>query len=145
MNTVIVSCASCNKKNRIPADKQYLRPKCGHCKTPISMTNQAVPVELGDQDFHDFVKQAPLPVMVDFFSPTCGPCQMMSPIVNAMAREHINRFIIAKVDTSKNQQIALFFNIHGVPTFMFFKDGSLIDQISGSVSRNVLDQKLGSL
>jgi thioredoxin 2 len=145
LNTVIVSCSSCSKKNRISADKQHQLPKCGHCKTPINMTNQAVPVELGDQDFHDFVKQAPLPVMVDFFSPTCGPCQIMMPIVNAMAREHINKFIIAKVDTSKNQQIASFFNIRGVPSFMFFKDGSLIDQISGSVSRNVLEQKLGSL
>jgi thioredoxin 2 len=106
------------------------------------MANQAVPVELEDRDFHDFVKQAPLPVMVDFFSPSCGPCQSMSPVINAMARDHLNKFIIAKVDTSKNQQIALFFNIRGVPTFMFFKNGSLIDQISGAVSRNVLEQKL---
>jgi thioredoxin 2 len=109
------------------------------------MTNQAVPVEPGDHDFHDFVKQAPLPVMVDFFSPTCGPCQTMTPIVNAMARDHLNKFIIAKVDTSKNQQIAIFFNIRGVPTFMFFKDGALIDQISGAVSRDILEQKLGTL
>jgi len=145
LNTVIVSCSSCNKKNRIPADKQHRLPKCGHCKAPISMTNQAVPVELGDQDFHNFVKHASLPVMVDFFSPTCAPCQTMLPIINTMAREHINKFIIAKVDTSKNQQIALFFNIRGVPSFMFFKDGSLIDKISGSVSRNVLEQKLESL
>ncbi|MCB2180397.1 MAG: thioredoxin family protein [Desulfobulbaceae bacterium] len=145
MNSVIISCSSCGKKNRIPAKKQHLRPQCGHCKAPINMTNQAVPVELGDQDFHDFVKQAPLPIMVDFFSPTCGPCQMMLPIVNAMAREHINKFIIAKVDTSKNNQIALFFNIRGVPSFMFFKDGNLIDQISGAVSQNVLEQKLRSL
>ena len=145
MNTLIVSCSSCGKKNRIPAHKQYLRPKCGHCKAPINMANQAIPVELGDHDFHDFVKQAPLPVMVDFFSPTCGPCQTMIPIVNAMARDHLNKFIIAKVDTSKNQQIALFFNIRGVPTFMFFKDGALTNQISGAVSRNILEQKLGNL
>ncbi len=145
MNNVIVSCSSCSKRNRIPANRQHLRPKCGHCQTPINMADQAVPVELGDQDFHDFVKQAPLPVIVDFFSPTCGPCQTMLPIVSAMAREHINKFIIAKVDTSKSQQIALFFNIRGVPSFMFFKNGSLIDQITGAVSRNVLEQKLGSL
>jgi len=145
VNTVIVSCSSCGKKNRIPADKQHLLPKCGHCKAPISMTNQAVPVELGDQDFHDFIKQAPLPVMVDFFSPTCGPCQMMFPIVDAMAREHVNKFIIAKVDTSRNQQVSLFFNIRGVPSFMFFRDGNLIDQISGAVSRNILEQKLAGL
>jgi thioredoxin 2 len=109
------------------------------------MTRQAVPVELGDRDFHAFVKQAPLPVMVDFFSPTCGPCQTMLPIVDAMAREHLKKFIIAKVDTSRNQQTASFFKIRGVPTFMFFRNGSLIDQISGAVSRNILEQKLASL
>lgn len=145
MNAVIVSCSSCSKKNRVPADKQYLLPKCGHCKAPLNMTNQGVPVELGDHDFHDFVKQASLPVMVDFFSPSCGPCQTMLPIVSAMARQHINKFIIAKVDVSKNQQIASFFNIRGVPSFMFFKDGSLIDQIAGAVSRNILEQKLANL
>ena len=145
MNTVIVSCSSCGKKNRIPANKQHLLPKCGHCGATISMTNQVVPVELGDHDFHDFVKQASLPVMVDFFSPTCGPCQTMTPIIGTMAKEHVNKFIIAKVDTSKNQQIAMFFNIRGVPSFLFFKNGSLRDQISGAVSRNVLEQKLASL
>lgn len=145
MNNVIVSCSSCNKQNRIPADKQHLHPKCGHCKAAISMANQAVPVELGDHNFHDFVKQAPLPVMVDFFSPTCGPCQSMLPIVNNMAKQYINKYIIAKVDTSKNHQIASFFNIRGVPSFMFFKNGGLIDQIAGAVPENVLVQKLGLL
>lgn len=145
MNSVIVSCSSCSKKNRIPASKQHLLPRCGHCKATLSMTNKAVPVELGDQDFHDFVKGASLPIMVDFFSPTCGPCRTMLPIVDAMAREYINKFIIAKVDTSKNQRIALFFNIQGVPSFLFFKSGSLIDQISGAVARNILEQRLGNL
>lgn len=145
MNTVIISCRSCGKKNKIPADKQHLSPKCGHCKKSISMINQAVPVELGDLDFHDFVKKAPLPVVVDFFSPTCGPCRTMFPIVDEMAREYVNKYIIAKVDTSKNQSISLFFNIRAVPTFMFFKDGVLIEQIAGSVSKIVLEQKLRSL
>jgi thioredoxin 2 len=145
MNNVIVSCSSCNTKNRIPADKQHLRPKCGHCQALLNMANQAVPIDLGDHDFHDFVKRASLPVMVDFFSPTCGPCQTMLPVVSAMARDHVNTFLIAKVDTSKNQQTAVFFNIRGVPSFMFFKNGKLIDQISGAVARNVLEQKLQSL
>ena len=145
MNNLIVPCASCGKKNRFPASKQYLQPKCGHCKAPLNMTGQGVPVELGDHDFHDFVKQASLPVMVDFFSPTCGPCRTMLPIVDALAREHLRKFIIAKVDTGKNQQIASFFNIRGVPTFIFFKNGSLIDQITGAVGQNVLEQKLKGL
>lgn len=145
MNSVIVSCPSCGTKNRIPADKQYLRPLCGKCRISLDMTDQAVPVELGAQDFHDFIKQAPLPVMVDFFSPTCGPCQSMVPILQNMARKYINQFIIAKVDTSRNQQLAMFFNIRGVPSFLFFKEGNLLDQISGAVPQNVLDQKLKSL
>lgn len=145
MNSVIISCPSCGKKNRIPADKQHLRPKCGQCGAPVSMANQAVPVELGDQDFHGFVKQAVLPVMVDFFSPTCGPCRTMLPIVSAMAREHVNRFIIAKIDTSKNPQTASFFNVRGVPSFMFFRNGALIEQISGAVPRDVLERKLAGL
>ena len=144
MNTVIVACPSCAKKNRFPASKQHLRPKCGHCKSPIDMTGHTVPVELGDHDFHDFVRQASLPVMVDFFSPTCGPCRTMSQVVDAMARDHGNAYIIAKVDTGKNQQIAMFFNIRGVPSFMFFKNGSLIDQVTGAVARDVLEQKLRS-
>ena len=104
-----------------------------------------MPVELGDQDFHDFVKGASLPVMVDFFSRTCGPCRTMFPIVDEMAKEHANKYIIAKVDTSKNQNIALFFNIRAVPTFMFFKDGALVEQISGAAPKNILEQKLKSL
>jgi thioredoxin-like negative regulator of GroEL len=69
----------------------------------------------------------------------------MLPIVHAMASEHTQKYIIAKVDTSKNQQIAAFFNIRGVPTFMFFKNGSLVDQVAGAVAQNVLEQKLRSL
>ncbi len=145
MNSVIVSCLSCGTKNRIQANKQYLRPLCGNCKTPIKMVDQAVPVELGAQKFHDFIKKAPLPVLVDFYSPTCGPCQSMVPIINDMARKFINQFIIAKVDTSRNQQLSMFFNIRGVPSFLFFKHGSLIEQSSGAVPQSVLEQKLRSL
>ncbi len=145
MNNLIVPCASCGKKNRIPAGRQHQQPKCGHCGASLELAGRGVPVELGDHDFHDFVKQAPIPVMVDFFSPTCGPCRTMLPIVDAMAKEHSKKFIIAKLDTSIHQQIAAFFNIRGVPTFMFFKNGSLIDQIAGAVGQNILEQKLRSL
>lgn len=145
MNNVIVTCSSCGKKNRIPADKQHLKPRCGHCKSPVDMKKQAIPVELNDHEFHSFVKNATKPVMVDFFSPSCGPCQTMLPIINDMAKHHINKSIIAKLDTSRNPQIPSFFNIRGVPTFMFFSKGSLIDQVSGAVSRDILENKLDGL
>jgi thioredoxin 2 len=145
MNSVIVPCASCNRKNRIPADKQHLRPKCGHCQAPLNMAGQAVAVELDDGNFHDFIKSVRLPVMVDFYSPTCGPCQSMVPVVNAMARDFGNRAVVAKVDTSRSRQLAMFFQIRGVPTFMFFKNGSLEDQLSGAYPQQMLEQKLAGL
>lgn len=145
MNNIVVSCTSCGKKNKIPADKQHLRPKCGQCGKSISLTGKGVPVELSDASFQNFINQASLPVMVDFFSPTCGPCRMMFPIVNAMAQKHINKFIIAKLDTSLNGQTASAFSIRGVPSFLFFKRGKLIDQVAGAVSEGTLDQKLMTL
>ncbi len=105
----------------------------------------AVPVELDDYSFSDFVKQVSLPVMVDFFSPTCGPCQMMAPVVQALAPKYINKIIVAKLDTSRNPQTASFFNIRGVPSFLFFKNGRLVEQIAGAVPEAVLEQKISSL
>ncbi|MDD5759912.1 MAG: thioredoxin family protein [Desulfobulbaceae bacterium] len=145
MNSVIVSCSSCGQKNKIPADKQHLQPKCGKCGSLISLAGKAVPVEIEDSNFQNFINGAGMPVMVDFFSPTCGPCQMMSPIVNSLAQRFVNRGIVAKIDTSENQRIFSQFNIRGVPSFLFFKNGKLVDQVVGGVPENVLAQKLSSL
>jgi len=145
MNSVILSCSSCGQQNKIPADKQHRHPKCGKCGSPISLTGKAVPVELGDSNFQSFISGAGIPVMVDFFSPTCGPCQMMFPIVNALAQQFVDRAIVAKIDTSINQRMASQFNIRGVPSFLFFNNGKLADQVVGAVPESVLAQKLKSL
>ncbi len=133
MNNLIATCQACGKKNRIPAIKQHLRPQCGHCSAPISLDGKAVPVELNDAGFHDFVHQVSLPVMVDFFSPTCGPCQMMLPVVDVLAKKYVHKCIVAKIDTSKYSQTASLFKIQGVPCFMFFKNGELVDRVEGAV------------
>ena len=70
---------------------------------------------------------------------------MMAPIVHAMAPKYLNKVIVATLDTSRNPQIASFFNIRGVPSFLFFKNGILIDQIAGAVSEGVFEQKMSSL
>ena len=142
MNSVIVTCEHCNAKNRIPAAKQHLRPKCGKCKKELEMTGKAIPVELDDHSFHDFIGQAKLPAMVDFFSPTCGPCQMLAPTVERLAVRYFGRAIVAKLDTSRNLVTAGRYGIRGVPTLLFFKDGQLRDQLTGAVPEQVLVQKL---
>jgi len=133
MNSIVVACNNCGTKNRIPADKQHLGPKCGKCKTDIPVASAAVPVELDDSSFPGFIGRASLPVMVDFYSPTCGPCRMLAPTVDSMARKFYGRVIIAKLDTSRHQMTAAHYRIKGVPTLLFFKNGQLADQITGAL------------
>ena len=145
MNTIVFPCNNCNTKNRVPADKQHLGPKCGSCGKPLEMTWAAVPVELNDAAFAPFIRQATKPVMVDFFSPTCGPCRMMAPLIDKLAKQFAGRVIIAKLDTSRNRLTPCQFQIRGVPTLIFFKNGQVIDQITGAMPEDVLTQKLSRL
>lgn len=138
----MAACNNCGTKNRIPADKQHLGPKCGKCKTTISLSTAAVPVELDDSTFTGFISRAAKPVMVDFFSPTCGPCRMLAPVIDTMARKFYGRVIIAKLDTSRNQMTAAQYRIKGVPTLLFFKNGKLVDQVTGALPEQDLARLL---
>ncbi|KPK36357.1 MAG: thioredoxin [Nitrospira bacterium SG8_35_1] len=138
MNSIVVACSSCGTKNRIPADKQHLGPKCGSCKSAISLAGNAVPVELDDSSFSGFISQVKKPVMVDFFSPSCGPCRMLAPVIDSLAGKFHDRIIIAKLDTSRNQTTAAQYRIRGVPTLLFFKNNEVIDQVTGALPEQEL-------
>ena len=142
MNSIVVACHNCGKKNRIPADKQHQKPKCGSCGAAIDLGSGAVPVELDDSTLAPFIGQASLPVLVDFFSPTCGPCRMMSPIIDNLARKFLGRVIIAKLDTSRNQMAPANYRIRGVPTLIIFKNGQAVDQMTGAMQETALTQRL---
>jgi thioredoxin len=142
MNSIVVACNRCGTKNRIPADKQHLGPKCGSCKTTISLAGAAVPVELDDSTFTGFINQASKPVVVDFYSPTCGPCRMLAPVIDTMAGKFYGRLIIAKLDTSRHQITAAQYKIRGVPTLIFFKNGSPVDQVTGALPEHELAKLL---
>jgi len=142
MNSIVITCVNCGTKNRIPADKQHLAPRCGNCKKTISLASGAVPVELDDAGFSGFIRTASIPVMVDFFSPTCGPCRMLAPVIDNLARKFCGRVIIAKLDTSRYQMTAAQYKIRGVPTLLFFRNGSLIDQVTGALPEPELTRLL---
>ena len=145
MNSIIVACENCGTKNRIPADKQHLGPKCGSCSKSMDISQSAVPVELNDSNFVSFLSQARKPVMVDFYSPTCGPCRMLSPIIDNLARKFTGRVIIAKLDTTRSLNTPSQFQIRGVPTLIFFKNGEKVDQLTGAIPEEALTQKLNQL
>ena len=145
MNSLIVSCTSCGAKNRIPADKQHLSPKCGKCAGHIAMHSLAIPVELTDTEFQSFIAEASLPVMVDFYSPTCGPCKSIAPLISKMARDYLGKVLIAKLDTACNPGTAMHYQIRGVPSLLFFKNGTRVDQIVGAPPESQLRHSLDNL
>ena len=79
----------------------------------------------------EFLQAAKLPVLVDFFSPTCGPCSSLAPLLDSMARQFFGRIILAKVDSSSNPGCAAHFQIRGVPTLIFFKNGRKVEEMVG--------------
>lgn len=145
MNTIILVCPSCSTKNRVSAGKQHLLPKCGKCGTKLTVKPTAVPVELTDHEFKSFISNASLPVMVDFYSPTCGPCTSLAPIIATLSREYLGKIIIAKLDTSNNPGTAMHYQIRGVPSLYFFKNGAVTDHIVGAPPEAQLRQKLNSM
>jgi thioredoxin 2 len=145
MNSLIISCPACKTKNRIQAGKQHLSPKCGKCAQAIEVGTQATPVELMDSEFQSFITEAKLPVMVDFYSPTCGPCNAIAPVVNTMSKEYLGKVVIAKINTSDNPGTAMHYKIRGVPSLLFFKDGKVVDQVVGALPEPQLRQKLNAI
>ncbi len=146
MNETILVCPSCGAKNRIPADKQHLTPKCGRCGASLAAAGQGAGViELGDHNFQQVIGSTSMPVLVDFYSPTCGPCKMLAPVITDLAHQYAGRALICKMDTSRHQMTPGRFQIRGVPTLIFFKNGQAVDQVVGAVPASELETRLNNL
>lgn len=98
-------------------------------------------MELTSDNFDSVVLQANKPVLVDFWAPWCGPCKVMSPIVEELAGE-MDNVTIAKVNVDENPELARQFNILSIPTFLVFKGGQVVEQFSGSMSKEMLAERL---
>lgn len=86
-----------------------------------------------------------LPVVVDFWAEWCGPCRMMSPIVDELATEYEGRAIVAKCDVEQNDDFAMKYGVRNIPTIIFLKDGKLVDKQIGACSKDALKAKLDPL
>ena len=99
---------------------------------------------VSDGDFQKQVLEAPLPVLVDFWAAWCGPCRMIAPYVEEIAKEYSGRAIVAKMDTDANPMTPSHYGIMGIPTLIIFKNGKEVDRMVG-VPRNpkaALTQKI---
>ena len=99
------------------------------------------PVTVTDSTFESFIKKYPR-VVVDCWAPWCGPCRMLSPTIDAMAKENKGEVAFAKLNTDENSGAAGKFRIMSIPTLLFFKDGKLVDKMIGAAPKAVVETQM---
>jgi len=95
-----------------------------------------------DSNFEEVVLKSGKPVLVDFWAEWCGPCRMVGPVVDELAKEYDGKAVIGKVDVDNNPRIATEYGIMSIPALLFFKDGKVVDKQVGAVPKHVLANKL---
>jgi thioredoxin 2 len=132
MEASLIKCPHCGKTNRIPANAAG-RPRCGSCHGGLPWI-----VEAGDADFATVAEQSPVPVLVDFWAAWCGPCRMVSPVLDKLAREREGAVKLVKVDVDKNPGLSRRFDVQAIPTLMVIVDGKVAARQAGAAAAEVL-------
>ena len=99
-------------------------------------------IHTDDSGFKKAVLEAKLPVLVDFYADWCGPCKMVAPVVDELSKEYDGKMLFVKVNIDNAQSTATKYGVMSIPTIMFFKGGSIIEQIVGALSKSQLKSKL---
>jgi thioredoxin 2 len=145
-DSIILTCPHCGTRNRIPKNRLKDRPICSRCRTALS--SQPVldhPVDVSDQSFQQEVLAASGPVVLDCWAPWCGPCRMVAPILDQLAKEYAGRVKFAKLNTDENQGTARQFSIQSIPTMLFFKGGSLVNRLVGALPKGEIEKQVKML
>ena len=102
-------------------------------------------LEFTDENFQREVLDSPVPVLVDFWAPWCGPCRMIGPTIEELSAENAGTFRVGKVNVDDNNKIAMTYNVSSIPTIMIFNSGRLVQQFMGVQSKVKLQQALDEL
>ena len=131
----IISSPNCNARNRVAPIAQGV-PRCPRCKSNLPW------VVDGDTGTFTAETTASVPVVVDFWAAWCGPCRMISPVLEDLAKRHVGHLKVVKVDVDANPVLATRFGAQSIPLLVVIQDGEEVDRIVGALPRAALEQRL---
>jgi thioredoxin 2 len=122
----VVQCPACGRRNRVPVAAAGV-PRCGRCRASLPWS-----VAAGDADFAEVAQSARVPVLVDLWAPWCGPCRLVAPAVERVARELAGRIKAVKVNVDEAPQVAARFRAQSIPTLLLLRDGREVGRQVGA-------------
>jgi thioredoxin 2 len=138
-DAVVTACSACGKMNRILRARLKEDPSCGQCKQKIFPRR---PVTITDASWKKEVEDSPIPVLVDFWAPWCGPCRAVAPVLEAIAGERAGKLKIAKLNVDDNPGAAARFAVQAIPTMIIFRGPLEVDQIRGALPKAALESRI---
>ena len=129
-----VSCGACGTTNFFPAEARGKAVLCGRCKARLPEPGEIL--EPSVDGLHGLFQKSSLPVLVDFYSPTCGPCHMMHPVLERLASRRAGDIAVVKVNVEQHPEIAREFHVQGVPTFIVILKGAERGRTAGAMDEN---------
>jgi thioredoxin 2 len=134
----IITCPNCGTRNRVAATS-HGTPRCARCKHGLPWVVNA------DAATFDEETVASVPVVVDYWAAWCGPCRMISPVLEELAKQHAGHLKVVKVDVDANPQLAAQAGAQSIPLLVVMQDGKEADRIVGALPRHALEQRLAPL
>jgi thioredoxin 2 len=124
--STIVRCEHCGTRNRVAVAAEGI-PRCGNCHRPLPWIVDA------DAETFDAAIRASIPVVVDFWAPWCGPCRMVSPVVERVARSMAGRLKVVKLNTDEAPDVAARYDVQGIPLLVLIEGGNTVDRLVGAI------------